>query len=121
MPSGAALPAGSRQTAAGGDGRSRDSVDPSDPVFTANPDRLRQQVAELKARVEQAREGGGANTCSVTANRASFPVRERIDRLLDAGSPFLELSPLAALELYHGDAPGRRDRDAASAACQAAR
>ena len=40
------------------------------------------------------------------ASAASCPVRERIDRLLDPGSAFLELSPLAATGLYDDDAPG---------------
>src|SRR4051794_12402599 len=38
--------------------------------------------------------------------RGKLPVRERIERLVDPGSPFLELSPLAAEEMYGGDAPG---------------
>ena len=38
--------------------------------------------------------------------QGKLPVRERIERLLDAGSPFLELSPLAAYEMYDNEAPG---------------
>ena len=38
--------------------------------------------------------------------QGKLPVRDRIDRLLDPGSPFLELSPLAAYDMYDGDAPG---------------
>ena len=44
------------------------------------------------------------NTCSATA-QGKLPVRERVDRLLDRGSPFLELSALAAFDMYDNEAP----------------
>jgi acetyl-CoA carboxylase carboxyltransferase component len=49
--------------------------------------------------------GGGDKAQQRHAEQGKLFVRERIDRLLDPGSPFLELSPLAAWELYDGDAP----------------
>src|SRR3954471_17242627 len=81
------------------------SVDAADPVFQANRDRMRQLVAELRDRVTGAREGGGPKYLERHRAQGKLPVRERIERLLDAGSPFLELSPLAAGEMYDGDAP----------------
>src|SRR5476649_2660580 len=80
-------------------------VDPADPIFEANRDRMQQLVAELRARLSGARDGGGAKYVERHREQGKLPVRERIERLLDAGSPFLELSPLAASDMYDGDAP----------------
>ena len=82
------------------------SVRSDSPEFKANHDRLTALVAELRERLAQAREGGGARYLQRHREQGKLPVRERIDRLLDEGSPFLELSPLAAWEMYDGEAPG---------------
>jgi 3-methylcrotonyl-CoA carboxylase beta subunit/propionyl-CoA carboxylase len=63
-------------------------------------------VAQLREHVAQVREGGGARYLQRHREQGKLPVRERIDRLLDEGSPFLELSPLAAWEMYDNEAPG---------------
>src|SRR5471032_787060 len=81
-------------------------VNTADPVFTANRDRLQQLVAELRGHLARAREGGGAKYVERHREQGKLPVRERIARLLDPRSPFLELSPLAANGMYDGDAPG---------------
>src|SRR5712692_5863506 len=81
-------------------------VDPTDPTFHSNRDRMQQLVAELRERLRAAREGGGAKYVERHREQGKLPVRDRIDRLLDPGSPFLELSPLAAFDMYDGDAPG---------------
>jgi acetyl-CoA carboxylase carboxyltransferase component len=52
------------------------------------------------------RQGGGPKYQARHEQQGKLFVRERIERLLDAGSPFLELSALAAWELYGGEAPG---------------
>jgi 3-methylcrotonyl-CoA carboxylase beta subunit/propionyl-CoA carboxylase len=52
------------------------------------------------------RQGGGPRYLQRHREQGKLPVRERIDKLLDPGSPFLELSPLAAWGLYEDDAPG---------------
>jgi acetyl-CoA carboxylase carboxyltransferase component len=62
-------------------------------------------VAELRDRTAQVRQGGGPRYFERHRQLGKLPVRERVERLLDPGSPFLELSPLAAWELYDGDAP----------------
>src|SRR5476651_2200069 len=80
-------------------------VDPADPVFAANTTQMRQLVSELRDRLSRAREGGGAKYVERHRAQGKLPVRERIERLLDPGSPFLELSPLAAGDMYDGDAP----------------
>jgi 3-methylcrotonyl-CoA carboxylase beta subunit/propionyl-CoA carboxylase len=74
--------------------------------FRENYDRLAAQVAELRERVAQARLGGGEKYLQRHREQGKLPVRERIDRLLDPGSPFLELSPLAAWDMYQNEAPG---------------
>ena len=60
-------------------------------------------IADLEARLERAAAGGGAKAMARHTERGKLPVRERIDRLIDPLSPFLELSPLAAEELYLPD------------------
>jgi acetyl-CoA carboxylase carboxyltransferase component len=80
-------------------------VVPSDPTFKTNSDRMQRLVADLRARVSRARQGGGPKYVERHRALGKLPVRERIDRLLDPGSPLLELSPLAALDMYDNDAP----------------
>src|SRR6185295_226338 len=80
-------------------------IDPASPEFRANADRFRALVDEHRARLAQAREGGGAKYVARHREQGKLPVRERIEQLLDPDSPFLELSPLAAWGLYDGDAP----------------
>jgi acetyl-CoA carboxylase carboxyltransferase component len=81
-------------------------INPGDAVFARNRERMEQLVSELRAHVARAREGGGAKYLQRHREQGKLPVRERIERLLDPGSPFLELSPLAAFEMYDNDAPG---------------
>ena len=64
---------------------------------------MRELVEELHARVATAREGGSAAAREKHTARGKLLVRDRVDRLLDPGSPFLELSPLAAYDMYGGD------------------
>ena len=81
-------------------------VRPTDPIFQANRDRMRQLLDDLRSRVAEARAGGGSKYLQRHREQGKLPVRDRIDRLLDQGSPFLELSPLAAFDMYGNDAPG---------------
>src|SRR5947207_6475557 len=80
-------------------------VDPTDPIFKSNSDRMQQLVSELRAREAAAREGGGAKYLQRHREQGKLPVRDRIARLIDEGSPLLELSPLAASGMYDGEAP----------------
>jgi acetyl-CoA carboxylase carboxyltransferase component len=86
--------------------RLRSSVDPSSEPFRRNASRMAALVAELRERRAQAREGGGDEAQARHRAQGKLTVRERLDRLLDPGSPFLELSPLAAWDVYDGAAPG---------------
>src|SRR5436305_4184843 len=65
----------------------------------------RELVAELRRRAAQVRQGGGEAYRLRHSQQGKLFVRERVDRLLDPGSAFLELSPLAAWGLYDGEAP----------------
>ena len=81
------------------------TIDTGSDAFRANADRMRQLVAELRTRTGAVRQGGGAGYLQRHRDQGKLPVRERIDALLDDGSPFLELSPLAAWDLYDNEAP----------------
>ena len=81
-------------------------IDTQSEAFRANADRMAALVRELRERTAAARQGGGAKYVQRQRDQGKLPVRERIDKLLDPGSPFLELSPLAAWGLYEDDAPG---------------
>lgn len=80
-------------------------LDASSEQFQQNAAHNRRLAEELRARLAEVRQGGGEHAQQRHAEQGKLLVRERIDRLLDPGSPFLELSPLAAWEMYHGDAP----------------
>src|SRR5213082_2667250 len=62
-------------------------------------------VAELRERTAQVALGGGEKAVDRHRSRGKLPARERIDRLVDPGSAFLEFSALAAWDLYDGQAP----------------
>ena len=80
-------------------------IDTSSDSYRTNRERMLALVAEHRARVEQVRQGGGAKYLARHREQGKMPVRERIDTLLDPGAAFLELSPLAAWDIYDGDAP----------------
>src|SRR5690349_3140630 len=63
-------------------------------------------VAELRERTDQVSRGGGERAFERHRSRGKLTARERIDRLVDPGTAFLELSALAAWDVYGGDAPG---------------
>ena len=64
-------------------------------------------VARLRERLAAAALGGPARARERHISRGKLLPRERVDRLLDPGSPFLELSPLAAHGLYGATPPAR--------------
>ncbi|HEX2442651.1 MAG TPA: carboxyl transferase domain-containing protein [Vicinamibacterales bacterium] len=80
-------------------------IDPASDVFRSNAQRTETLVAELRDRLAVVRQGGGEKYLQRHREQGKLPVRERLDRLLDPGSPFLELSPLAAWDLYDNEAP----------------
>jgi 3-methylcrotonyl-CoA carboxylase beta subunit len=84
----------------------RTRVDRNDQAFRANDESQRRLVAELRERIATAALGGPAKSRERHVARGKLLPRDRIDELLDEGSPFLELSPLAANGLYGDEAPG---------------
>jgi acetyl-CoA carboxylase carboxyltransferase component len=80
-------------------------IRPDSADFKRNRERMAALVAELKGRTEGARRGGGDRSTERHRSLGKLPVRERIERLLDPGSAFLELSALAAADMYDDDAP----------------
>lgn len=81
-------------------------IDRNDERFKANAAFHRALAAELRQQIALAGEGGGEKYRQRHREQGKRLVRERIDRLLDPGAPFLELSPLAAFDLYEREAPG---------------
>ncbi len=63
-------------------------------------------LTDLQERLERVRAGGGERARERHLSRGKLLPRDRVERLCDPGSPFLELSALAAEDLYDGDAPG---------------
>jgi len=74
--------------------------------FKANAAAMQALVDDLNARLAEAAQGGGPAARARHTGRGKLLPRDRVEALLDPGTPFLELSPLAAFELYDGQAPG---------------
>src|SRR5437773_4808190 len=86
----------------------RSRLDPAGAETQANRAAMEALVAELRAKqAEVSSRGAGGDDRSIARHRdrGKLPVRERIDRLLDPGAAFLELSPLAADGVYEDEAP----------------
>jgi 3-methylcrotonyl-CoA carboxylase beta subunit len=75
------------------------------PEFAANSAAMLAQVNELRALLARVHEGGGAKAQERHTSRGKLLPRERINRLLDIGSPFLEIGQLAAHEVYGEEVP----------------
>src|SRR5690554_2388317 len=76
------------------------------PGFADNDKSHRDLVAELRERLATAALGGPQRSRERHVARGKLLPRDRIDELLDEGSPFLEIAPLAASGLYGDEAPG---------------
>jgi len=80
-------------------------VDPRSAAFGANQDRMAALVQDLRRVVDRVRLGGGEASRQRHTGRGKLLPRDRVRTLIDPGSPFLELSQLAAYGLYGGDIP----------------
>jgi acetyl-CoA carboxylase carboxyltransferase component len=80
-------------------------VRPDDPEFRDNAAHMRTQVEELRRVVAAARQGGGDDARRRHTARGKLLARDRIEALVDPGTAFFELSPLAAHRMYDGEAP----------------
>ncbi len=83
----------------------RTTVDPRSPDFAANAAAMRALVDDLRARVADVEQGGGETARQRHLARNKLLPRDRIAGLIDPGSPFLELSQLAAHGLYNNEVP----------------
>src|SRR5215216_834569 len=92
------------------------SIDTSSPDFKQNAEHHKQLANELKERLARVREGGGEKYRKRQEEQGKLFVRERIERLLDPGSPFLELSVLAAWDLYDNDKASASSRRTSASA-----
>jgi 3-methylcrotonyl-CoA carboxylase beta subunit len=80
--------------------------------FKANAAAMRRLVDDLNAKLERIAQGGGEDARKKHLARGKLLPRERVERLLDPGTPFLEIAPLAALGMY----PEKGGQDAAPGA-----
>jgi acetyl-CoA carboxylase carboxyltransferase component len=85
--------------------RIESKADPQGAEFRQNLEQLTRVVAEYKERLAKVREGGPPKSRELHKSRKKLLVRERLDRLFDRNTPFLELSPLAATGMYDDEAP----------------
>jgi 3-methylcrotonyl-CoA carboxylase beta subunit len=82
------------------------SVAAASDRFQANAAHNRALVEQLRARTAEAALGGPEAARTRHSGRGKLLARERVQRLLDVGAPFLEVAPLAGYGLYDGEAPG---------------
>lgn len=80
-------------------------VNTRDETFLANRESMLAVLADLQEKAEQIKQGGGKSYQERHESRGKLLVRDRIQRLLDAGSPFLELGQFAAWEVYDDYVP----------------
>ena len=82
----------------------RSELDPQSPSSRATPTAMRALVADLRAKLDAAiRKAAATRRARRHTARGKLLPRDRVDALLDPGTPFLELSPLAAHGMYGGD------------------
>src|SRR5690349_1559462 len=84
----------------------KSALSSSSPSFKSNADAMRNLVEELNGRLATAALGGDERSRKRHTERGKLLPRDRVERLIDPGSPFLELSPLAAFDMYEGDIHG---------------
>ncbi|MEA2795695.1 MAG: 3-methylcrotonyl-CoA carboxylase beta subunit, partial [Bradyrhizobium sp.] len=79
------------------------TTDPTSSDFARNAEAMRALVTELRQKLDQVAGGGGEASRVRHTSRGKMLARQRVDLLIDPGTAFLELSPLAAFGLYGGD------------------
>ncbi len=87
-------------------------LNPRSADFNANAQAMRALVADLQIQIDKAAQGGGEAARAKHTARGKLLSRERVQMLLDPGTPFLEIAPLAALAMY----PDRDGSDSAPGA-----
>jgi acetyl-CoA carboxylase carboxyltransferase component len=81
-------------------------IDTQSQDYKENLEQMKKVVAEYKERLAKVQEGGPPKYRELHKSRKKLLVRERLDRLFDRSTPFLEMSPLAAYDMYDNEAPG---------------
>ncbi|HKX42094.1 MAG TPA: carboxyl transferase domain-containing protein, partial [Burkholderiaceae bacterium] len=81
-------------------------LNPRTEDFKANAAAMRALVDDLNAKLVQIAQGGGEGPRAKHVARGKLLPRDRVEMLLDPDTPFLEVAPLAALDMYRNDAPG---------------
>jgi 3-methylcrotonyl-CoA carboxylase beta subunit len=79
------------------------AINPASADFKANAETMRGLVTDLRQKLAEVAEGGGKVSRDRHIKRGKLLARDRVDLLIDPGTAFLELSPLAAYDLYGGD------------------
>ena len=85
--------------------RIESKIDTQSPEYRQNFDQMTRVVTEYRERLAKVREGGPQKYRDLHKSRGKMLVRERLEKLFDRGTPFLELSPLAANGMYDDEAP----------------
>ncbi|MBT7616675.1 MAG: methylcrotonoyl-CoA carboxylase, partial [Calditrichaeota bacterium] len=85
--------------------RIQTKIDTNSDEFKSNSASMKSLVKELHSRLEEVKKGGPPQHVERHKKRGKLTARERIAGLLDPDSPFLELNPLAAYNIYKNDAP----------------
>ncbi len=80
-------------------------INPQSELFQKNAAHNRALIDELRQRTAEFAKGGPEDQRKRHVARGKLLARERVERLIDPGAPFLEVSPLAAFGMYNGDAP----------------
>ena len=80
-------------------------INPDSPEFRANAQAMQLLVDDLREKVGKIALGGPERSRERHVGRGKLLPRERVERLLDPGTPFLELSQMAAYECYDDDIP----------------
>src|SRR5438128_10188498 len=80
-------------------------IDRNSPEFQENTRYFQQLLDQLSQRIQLVMQGGGEEAIAKHRKRNKLLARERIQLLCDPDTPFLELSPLAAWDIYDNDAP----------------
>ena len=84
----------------------KSQIKPSSPEFKANSEYHHGLVKDLNSKIATVSEGGGKEARAKHEARGKLFVRDRIKSLIDPGTAFMELSALAAWDMYEGAAPG---------------
>src|SRR5690242_2472075 len=80
-------------------------IDRNSPEFQENAFHFQQTIHQLGERIQLVQQGGGEEAIARHRKRNKLLARERIQLLCDPNTPFLDFSPLAAWEMYEGEAP----------------